>query len=188
MFSPIGIHQVEQFGQSLVFLIESNPGPGLGVLLAYMVFGKGGTKQTAGGASIIHFFGGIQEIYFPYVLMKPRLILALIAGGMAGVSTLVLFDAGLVSAASPGSIFAILVMAPKSSMLGVALSILISTVVSFLCSSFILKTDQKDEVEQGRRLSDWPTSFFESNIKLMIVTQQDFYNDRPRSPWALRLI
>lgn len=147
VFSPIGIQQVEQYGQSLVFLIESNPGPGLGVLLAYMVFGKGSTKQTAGGASIIHFFGGIQEIYFPYVLMKPRLIFALIAGGMAGVTTLVLFDAGLVSAASPGSIFAILVMAPKSSMLGVALSIAISTLVSFLCSSLILKTEQSAEAE-----------------------------------------
>ncbi len=91
-------------------IFSANPGPGLGVLLAYMVFGRGAAKQSAAGASIIHFFGGIHEIYFPYVLMNPRLILAVIAGGMTGVFTLTLFNAGLVSPASPGSIFAVLLM------------------------------------------------------------------------------
>ena len=97
IFSPLGIQQATEQGRSIFFLIEANPGPGMGVLLAYMVFGRGAAKQSAAGASIIHFFGGIHEIYFPYVLMNPRLILAVIAGGMTGVFTLTLFNAGLVS-------------------------------------------------------------------------------------------
>jgi PTS system mannitol-specific IIC component len=97
IFSPLGIQQATEHGRSIFFLIEANPGPGMGVLLAYMVFGRGAAKQSAAGASIIHFFGGIHEIYFPYVLMNLRLILAVIAGGMTGVFTLTLFNAGLVS-------------------------------------------------------------------------------------------
>ncbi|NMS24218.1 PTS transporter subunit EIIC, partial [Vibrio parahaemolyticus] len=93
IFSPLGIQQASETGQSIFFLIEANPGPGLGILLAYMVFGKGTARQTAGGASIIHFFGGIHEIYFPYILMNPRLILAAIAGGMTGVCVLTIFNA-----------------------------------------------------------------------------------------------
>ncbi|MRF87964.1 PTS transporter subunit EIIC, partial [Escherichia coli] len=86
------------------------PGPGLGVLLAYMFFGKGSSKTSAYGASIIHFFGGIHEIYFPYILMKPKLLIATILGGMSGITILMLFDAGLVSIASPGSIIPIMLL------------------------------------------------------------------------------
>lgn len=113
IFSPLGVQQAAETGKSIFFLIEANPGPGLGVLMAYMFFGKGNAKQSAGGAAIIHFFGGIHEIYFPYVLMNPRLLLAVILGGMTGVFTLTLLNGGLVSAASPGSILAILAMTPK---------------------------------------------------------------------------
>ena len=139
IFSPLGIQQSHELGKSIFFLIEANPGPGLGILLAYMFVGKGSAKQSAGGAAIIHFFGGIHEIYFPYVLMNPRLILAVILGGMTGVFTLTLFNAGLVSPASPGSIFAVLLMTPKASLIGVALSIIASTLVSFLTASMLLK-------------------------------------------------
>lgn len=139
IFSPLGIQQATETGKSIFFLIEANPGPGLGILLAYMFVGKGSAKQSAGGAAIIHFFGGIHEIYFPYVLMNPRLILAVILGGMTGVFTLTLFNAGLVSPASPGSIFAVLLMTPKASLIGVAMSIIASTLVSFLTASMLLK-------------------------------------------------
>ena len=144
IFSPLGIQQSQEFGQSVFFLIEANPGPGLGVLLAYILFGKGSAKQTASGAAIIHFFGGIHEIYFPYVLMNPRLLLAVIAGGMSGVFTLTLTHSGLVAPASPGSIFAVLLMTPKSSMFGVILAVLIACAVSFVIASFFLKL-QKGE-------------------------------------------
>lgn len=147
IFSPLGIQQATEAGRSIFFLIEANPGPGFGILLAYMVFGRGMAKQTAGGASIIHVFGGIHEIYFPYVLMNPRLILAAIAGGMAGVFTLGLFDAGLVSPASPGSIFAILLLTPKASFVGVVASMCAATAVSFVVASLLLKTQATENTD-----------------------------------------
>ncbi|WP_334319976.1 PTS mannitol transporter subunit IICBA [Gilliamella apicola] len=140
IFSPLGIQQAAEHVQSIFFLIEANPGPGLGLLLAYMFFGKGAAKGSASGAAIIHFFGGIHEIYFPYVLMNPRLIIAMILGGMTGVFTLTLFGSGLSSPASPGSIIAILAVTPKASMLGVSISVIAAATVSFLVSVVLLKT------------------------------------------------
>ena len=154
IFSPLGIQQSTEVGQSIFFLIEANPGPGLGLLIAYMVFGKGSAKQTAGGASIIHFFGGIHEIYFPYVLMNPRLILAVIAGGMTGVFTLTVFNAGLLSPASPGSIFAILLLTPKASLIGVVLSVIASAVVSFIVASLLMKTQKDLGDDEGDKLAE----------------------------------
>ncbi|MFT6925355.1 MAG: PTS system mannitol-specific IIC component [Psychromonas sp.] len=148
IFTPLGIAQSESIGQSIFFLIEANPGPGLGLLLAYMFFGKGSAKQSAPGAAIIHFFGGIHEIYFPYVLMNPRLLLAVIGGGMTGVFTLTVFNAGLISPASPGSIFAVLVMTPKGAYLGVILAVIAATVVSFLIASVLMKTQKIVEGEE----------------------------------------
>jgi len=119
-----------------------------------MVFGKGSAKQTAGGASIIHFFGGIHEIYFPYILMNPRLILAVIAGGMTGVFTLTMFNAGLLSPASPGSIFAILLLTPKSSIIGVVLAVIAAATVSFLVASFLMKTQKDTGEDEGDKLAE----------------------------------
>lgn len=149
IFSPLGIQQSEELGRSIFFLIEANPGPGLGLLLAYMMFGRGDAKQSAAGASIIHFFGGIHEIYFPYVLMNPRLILAVIAGGMTGVFTLTVFNAGLVSPASPGSIFAVLLMTPKASIIGVVLSVVASAAVSFFVASLLMKMQKQSESDES---------------------------------------
>lgn len=146
IFSPLGIQQAQELGQSVFFLIEANPGPGLGVLLAYMLFGKGSAKQTSGGAAVIHFFGGIHEIYFPYVLMNPRLLIAVIAGGATGVFTLVLFNAGLQAPASPGSIIAVLAMTPKASFVGVILSVIAACAVSFVIASFFLKIQKEDSI------------------------------------------
>ncbi|WP_248563563.1 mannitol-specific PTS transporter subunit IIC, partial [Niallia sp. NCCP-28] len=119
ILGPIGVEQAKEVGKSILFLLEANPGPGLGVLLAYCLFGKGTSKQTAPGAAIIHFLGGIHEIYFPYILMKPMLLLAVIGGGMSGVFTFTLFHTGLVATPSPGSIFALMAMAPKGEHVGV---------------------------------------------------------------------
>ncbi|OBT17385.1 PTS mannitol transporter subunit IICBA [Vibrio sp. UCD-FRSSP16_10] len=154
IFTPLGVQQSEELGRSIFFLIEANPGPGLGLLLAYMVFGKGNAKQSAAGASIIHFFGGIHEIYFPYVLMNPRLVLAVIAGGMTGVFTNVIFSSGLISPASPGSIFAVLIMTPKDSFIGVILSVIAAAAVSFLVAALLMKTqaqsdDEDDSLEKA---------------------------------------
>ncbi|EJB8572368.1 PTS mannitol transporter subunit IICBA [Vibrio parahaemolyticus] len=158
IFSPLGIQQASETGQSIFFLIEANPGPGLGILLAYMVFGKGTARQTASGASIIHFFGGIHEIYFPYILMNPRLILAAIAGGMTGVFVLTMFNAGIVSPASPGSIFAILLMTQKGSIVGVLASIAAATGVSFAVASLLMKTQTSTEEDGDEAALEKATS------------------------------
>ena len=158
IFSPLGIQQASEAGQSIFFLIEANPGPGLGILLAYIVFGKGTAKQTAGGASIIHFFGGIHEIYFPYILMNPRLILAAIAGGMTGVFVLTVFNAGIVSPASPGSIFAVLLMTPKASMVGVLSSIFSAAAVSFAVASVLMKAQRTSEEDGDEAALEKATS------------------------------
>ncbi|ANU17873.1 PTS mannitol transporter subunit IICBA [Planococcus maritimus] len=150
ILTPLGLEQVQQAGRSVLFLLEANPGPGLGVLLAFMFFGKGIAKQSAPGAVIIHFFGGIHEIYFPYVLMKPMLLLSVILGGMSGVFTLVLMGGGLMAPASPGSIFAIAAVTPPEGMAYVAnfTAILVAATVSFLVSAVILKRS-KDTEEDG---------------------------------------
>lgn len=145
ILSPLGIEQASKTGESILFLLEGNPGPGLGVLLAYMFFGKGSAKQTATGAGVIHFFGGIHEIYFPYILMKPLLLLAVISGGISAVFTFTIFNAGLVAVPSPGSIFAILAMTPKGNFTGVILGVIVGTAVSFAVASLILKSSKQTE-------------------------------------------
>jgi PTS system mannitol-specific IIC component len=148
IFDPLGIAQVKEAGKSIFFLLESDPGPGLGVLLAYWFFGTGAAKKSAPGAVIIHFFGGIHEIYFPYVMMNPLLLIGVIFGGMAADLTFVLTGAGLVASPSPGSIFAEIMMSPKGGLLPVLLGILVGSVVSFLICSFIVKrTSAKDDAE-----------------------------------------
>ncbi|MCC3720221.1 PTS mannitol transporter subunit IICBA [Rouxiella badensis] len=158
IFSPLGIQQATVAGKSIFFLIEANPGPGMGVLIAYMVFGRGSAKQSAGGAAIIHFLGGIHEIYFPYVLMNPRLLLAVILGGMTGVFTLTVLNGGLVSPASPGSIIAVLAMTPKGTYFANITAIVLAFLVSFIVSSILLKSSKvkdEDDLEAAtRRVQD----------------------------------
>ncbi len=145
IFTPLGTEQALQNGKSIFFLLEANPGPGLGVLLAYWLFGKGNIKASAPGAIIIQFFGGIHEIYFPYVLMKPLLFISVIAGGMAGVFTNVLLGSGLKSAASPGSIIAIMGLAPKGEHLHILAGIAAAAIVSFLLSAVFLRRSPVNE-------------------------------------------
>lgn len=142
VLTPLGVQQSLEQGKSILFLLEANPGPGLGILLAYMFFGKGLAKASAPGAAIIHFFGGIHEIYFPYVLMKPILILAAIGGGMTGIATLALTNSGLVAPAAPGSIIAVIAQTSRDSYFGVILSVVLAATVSFLIASVILKASK----------------------------------------------
>lgn len=144
ILSPMGIQQVNEVGKSVFLLLEANPGPGLGVLLAYCIAGKGSAKTSAPGAVIIHFLGGIHEIYFPYILMNPLLLLAVIAGGASGIFTFTLFDVGLTGTASPGSIISILMMCERHSYLGLILGVLISTIVSLVIALPLLKFAGKD--------------------------------------------
>ena len=145
VLTPLGISEAATNGKSVLFLLEANPGPGVGILLAYTFFGRGAARASAPGAAIIQFFGGIHEIYFPYVLMKPILILAAIGGGMTGVAINVAFGTGLISAAAPGSILAIFGVAARDSYLGIALAVLGAATVSFLLSALFLKIGKQDD-------------------------------------------
>ena len=155
ILSPMGIQQVEEMGKSVFFLLESNPGPGLGILLAYCIAGKGSAKSSAPGAVIIHFFGGIHEIFFPYILMNPLLLLATIAGGASGIFVFTLMDVGLTAPASPGSIFAVLMMAERHSYAGLILGVVVATAVSLVIALPILKFMGKDtDLEEAQRKKD----------------------------------
>jgi PTS system mannitol-specific IIC component len=143
VLGPIGVAEARETGQSIMFMLETNPGPGLGILLAYWMAGPRAVRPTVPGAAIIHFFGGIHEIYFPYVLMKPQLIIAAIAGGAAGVLTFLVTGAGLVATPSPGSIFAYLAVTPSGGFIGVLLGIAIATAVSFVAAVGILRMSKE---------------------------------------------
>ncbi|MDN6691570.1 MAG: PTS mannitol transporter subunit IICBA [Enterococcus sp.] len=145
ILTPLGIEQAAESGKSILFLLEANPGPGLGILLAFTFFGKGAAKSSAPGAIIIQFLGGIHEIYFPYVMMKPLLFLAVMAGGVAGTFTFQLLGAGLRAAASPGSIIAIMAMTPPNAIFANLAGIVVGCAVSFLVAMIIIKSDNSEE-------------------------------------------
>lgn len=147
ILSPIAVEQTQELGKSVLFLLETNPGPGFGILLAFMVFGKGISRQTAPGAAVIHFFGGIHEIYFPYILAKPTLILAAIAGGVTGTATFAFMDVGLTATPSPGSIVALLPLTARGDVFGVILGVILATTASFIVASLILFFSKQDEEE-----------------------------------------
>ena len=140
IFTPIGAEQVKAAGQSIMYMLEANPGPGLGVLLAYWAFAKDkATKDSAPGAIIIHFLGGIHEIYFPYVLMNPVVIIAPIVGNICAITWFLITGCGLKGPASPGSIIAFMAMAPKNKMLLIFIGVAIAAAVSFAIASVIIK-------------------------------------------------
>ncbi|MGW7816491.1 PTS mannitol transporter subunit IICB [Staphylococcus xylosus] len=145
VFTPLGADQASSAGQSILYTIESNPGPGLGILVAYMIFGTGTAKATSYGAGIIHFLGGIHEIYFPYVLMRPLLFVAVILGGMTGVATYSLLDFGFKSPASPGSFIVYMLNAPKGEFLHMIIGVLLAAIVSFIVAAIILKFTKEPE-------------------------------------------
>jgi len=151
VLTPLGVAQVATAGKSVFYLLEANPGPGLGLLAAVWMFGKGAAKESAPGAIIIHFLGGIHEIYFPYVLMNPILLIAVIGGGMSGVLTFTLLGAGLVASPSPGSIFAVMAMAPKGGILPVLAGVTVAAVVTFLIAAVILRAkESKTDLESAK--------------------------------------
>jgi PTS system mannitol-specific IIC component len=145
VLTPLGLQEAAEQGKSVLFLLEANPGPGLGLLMAFALFGRGVAKASAPGAAVIQFFGGIHEIYFPYVLMKPKLIVAMIAGGMTGVAINVALDVGLVAPAAPGSIFAVYAQTARGDYLGVTLGVFGAAAVSFAVASFMLKLERGDD-------------------------------------------
>lgn len=147
ILTPLGTEQALETGKSILYLLEANPGPGLGILVAFALFGKGSAKSSSWGAMVIHFFGGIHEIYFPYVMMKPSLFFAVIGGGVTGTFVNQLLDVGLTAPASPGSIIAVLGMTPRGEYLGVIAGVLAGALVSFAIAALILKADKSEDYD-----------------------------------------
>ncbi len=148
VLAPLGVAAAKETGRAIHFLLETNPGPGLGLLLAFFFAGKGMLKESAPGSMIIHFLGGIHEIYFPYVLAHPIMILAMIAGGFCADLWFVISGAGLVATPSPGSIFAYLAVIPPGQHFQVLTGVLIGTVASFLVGAFILRLNPVKETDE----------------------------------------
>jgi PTS system mannitol-specific IIC component len=151
VLAPLGVQDAASNGKAIHFLLETNPGPGLGILLACALFGDRMVRATAPGAMVIHFLGGIHEIYFPYVLAAPRLVLAAIAGGATGVFVFNATGAGLIATPSPGSIISLMAVTPKGGYVGVVAGVAAATVVSFVVASVLLKfgKGRDDQVENG---------------------------------------
>jgi len=158
VFGPLGLEQARESGQSILYMIETNPGPGLGILLAFWLFGPRRMRASTPGAIIIHFFGGIHEIYFPYLLMKPKLIIAAIAGGMAGVGTALITNSGLVAPPAPGSIFAYMAVTPRGGHLSVLLCIVVATGVSFVVAAALLKFGRGADADPAEVAAQEPSA------------------------------
>lgn len=184
IFTPIGSVQAEQLGSSIMYMLEANPGPGLGVLLAYCFFARDKTtKQSAPGAVFIHFLGGIHEIYFPYILMNPVVIIAPIVGNICAIAFFMLTGCGLKGPSSPGSIIAFLAMAPTDKVLLIILGVALATVVSFVIAAPIIKlTDGR----KGTSLSEAQaqTSQMKAESKGQTITQ----NNAPIDPYSIKKI
>jgi PTS system mannitol-specific IIC component len=153
VLTPLGIQQAAEEGKSILFLLEANPGPGAGLLIAYSIFGTGVARNTAPAALVIQFFGGIHEVYFPFVLLKPITLLAMIPAGAVGILTLVIFGAGLRAPAAPGSIIAVYAQTPGGNFVGVTLSVLLAAATSFLITSVILRASRRRDEEEGTDLA-----------------------------------
>lgn len=184
IFTPIGSVQAEQLGSSIMYMLEANPGPGLGVLLAYCFFARDKTtKQSAPGAVFIHFLGGIHEIYFPYILMNPVVIIAPIVGNICAIAFFMLTGCGLKGPSSPGSIIAFLAMGPTDKILLIILGVALATIVSFVIAAPIIKlTDGR----KGTSLSEAQaqTSQMKAESKGQTITQ----NNAPIDPYSIKKI
>jgi PTS system mannitol-specific IIC component len=152
VLAPLGVAASEETGRAIHFLLETDPGPGLGLLIAFYVAGKGLLKQSAPGAMIIHFLGGIHEIYFPYVLAHPIMIIAMIAGGFAADLWFTITGAGVVATPSPGSIFAYLAVIPRGQHFAVLTGVAIGAVVSFVVGIVILRWRPVEESEEAEEM------------------------------------
>lgn len=172
IFGPIGYEQVKTIGHSALFMLVPNPGPGLGLLLAYWIFGKGEMKDAAPGMILIHFFGGIHEVYFPYVLSNPITLIGMIAAGITATGTLTLLNVGTVATPSPGSIFSVIALSPPDGMVGVLLAVALSCVVSFLLNSIFVKMQYRknEEVTMGQPVIPTEAMGGASNVAGTAVT------------------
>lgn len=147
---PIGIGQMQEAESSILFLLEANPGPGLGMMAALCYRNKEKRSEYV-SAMIAQTAGGIHEVYFPFVLSDLRLLIPLILGGIAGNLCFGIMGAGLQGMVSPGSIFTIILMAGRENSIPVLMGICVSAVLSFAGSLVVMRwgTQRKIRQQQG---------------------------------------
>jgi PTS system mannitol-specific IIC component len=171
ILTPLGIEQARETGSSILFLLETNPGPGLGVLLAYTFLGRGDAKKTAPASSVILFFGGIHEIYFPYILMRPMLIVAPILGSASAMMYYQIAGSGLVSAASPGSIISLIAMSPRGSTIHIIIGVVIATLISFLTACFFVRSNTEKTLAEAKQEKDSLKNYKENPQKIVFACE-----------------
>lgn len=152
---PAGVENATKFGKSVFFLLETNPGPGLGILLALYILNKDRRKYFA-SCMTVQAIGGIHEIYFPIILSNLKLLIALILGAISGNLVFYLLHAGARGAISPGSIITIFLMCSPSDWLAILLGIATSAVVSCISACLILEFDahKSKEIESDDNTSE----------------------------------
>lgn len=168
---PLGMQQAEQSGSSILFLLESNPGPGFGVLLAMLLTCTKKRREYGLGA-VIQIIGGIHEIYFPLVLSNIRLVFPLIAGGITGTVCFNLLGAGLSAPAAPGSLLTILLVSKRGQQAGVLLGIFLSAIVSMMISLLILWMPK-----QGKETADDGISEKEALLTALLEEKKEMQED-----------
>ena len=185
IFTPIATAQAAETGKSIMYMLEPNPGPGLGVLLAYLFFCKDKTtKDSVPGAVIIHLLGGIHEIYFPYILMNPLVLVAPILGSVAGIFWFNMTGCGLVGPASPGSIIAYLMMTPGSDLVKVIIGVLISAGISFAAATPIVKLAGGKSLEAAQS----EMASMKAEAKGEMAASADAFSDKIESTEGIRKI
>ncbi|MDW2800210.1 protein-N(pi)-phosphohistidine--sugar phosphotransferase [Clostridium boliviensis] len=163
IFLPLGLEQLKTQGSSILFLLETNPGPGFGILLAYTLANRNIRKPMV-SSLIIQFLGGIHEVYFPYILSDIRLLAGAIAGSIAGNYCFMVTGSGLLGPASPGSIITILIMADKKHWLGIVMGISISAAVSCFLSCLILSGRRREpaiDKDKEQKVEEMPVKRME---------------------------
>lgn len=154
ILSPIGYQQAAELGKSIVFTIDSNCGPLLGTLCSIAIFGKGKAKKSAPLAMFIAGIAGIGEVYFPFVLANPIMILATMSGLATSLFLLSLLGGGLVGMPSPGSLIMIGMMTPKDSIFANFISILAGFIVALVVGSLLLKVFGSNDDEETLAMVD----------------------------------
>lgn len=173
VLSPIGLQMSVKEGSSLLFLLETNPGPGLGVLLAYALFGPKESKKTALPASVIHLLGGIHEIYFPYVLMQPILMVSLVLSGLVGNFYFQIHQVGLVATPSPGSLLAILTLTQKAALGHLLIGLTLSVVSAFVTSSLLLRySNRQVNLREGKTRQVAPSTQVVAGVQKRFIFDQ----------------
>ena len=148
---PLAIQQAGETGTSILFLLESNPGPGFGVLLALWLCQRKRRKEYA-AYLFVEGIGGIHELYFPVVLSNLILLIPLIAGGMTGSFLFSVLGVTADGAISPGSILTVLLMTGRKAPLAV-LCVAASALVSMGTACLILRVqEQKQGITQEEKV------------------------------------